>query len=134
VRYLLDTNAVIHSIRGRPEAVRTRVDAEGPDRVAVSAVTVAELWYGAEKSERSNRHDLFEAFLAPYEILPFDEEAGREHGRLRHQLRHAPIGERDLFIAAIARVAGLTVVTANTREFERVPGLAVEDWSAPRFS
>jgi len=130
VKYLLDTNAVIHAIRGRPETVRSRLSAEGPDRVAVSAVTVAELWYGAEKSERTGRHELFEAFLEPYEVLPFDSAAGREHGRLRHRLRHTPIGERDLFIAAIARVAGLTVVTANTGEFSHVPGLALEDWTS----
>lgn len=130
MKYLLDTNAVIHAIRGRPDTVRSRLIAKGPGLVAVSAVTVAELWYGAEKSDRAGRHALFEAFLEPYEVLPFDSAAGREHGRLRHELRHSPIGERDLFIAAIARVAGLTVVTANTGEFSRVPGLSIEDWTA----
>ena len=127
--YLLDTNAVIHAIRDRPRGVRSRLDREGPGRVSISAVTVAELWYGAEKSDRPGRHALFEAFLAPYEILPFDEVAGRQHGRLRRQLRHTPIGEGDLFIAAIARARDLTVVTSNRREFVRVPGLRVEDWS-----
>jgi tRNA(fMet)-specific endonuclease VapC len=130
VKYLLDTNAVIHAIRGRPSSVRTRLNAEGPARVAVSAITVAELAYGAVKSDRPGRHELFEAFLEPYEVLAFDSEAGHLHGALRHQLRHQPIGERDLFIAAIGLARGMTVVTANRREFDRVPGLGVEDWSA----
>jgi len=130
VKYLLDTNAVIHAIRGRPSSVRSRLDAEGPARVAVSAITVADLAYGAVKSDRAGRHELFAAFLEPYEVLPFDSDAAYQHGTLRHQLRHQPIGERDLFIAAIAHVRGLTVVTANRREFDRVPELRVEDWSA----
>ena len=130
--YLLDTNAVIHAIRGRPKSVRARLDAEGPGRVAVSAVSVAELWYGAEKSDDpARRKALFSAFLDPFDIVPFDDEAGRRHGALRHELRHHPIGERDLLIAAIADSRGLTVVTANVGEFERVPGLGVVDWSAP---
>jgi tRNA(fMet)-specific endonuclease VapC len=128
--YLLDTNAVIHAVRGRPASVRQRLNAEGPGRVRVSAVTVAELWYGAEKSEDpARRRILFETFLAPFEILPFDGTAGKLHGVLRHRLRHGPIGERDLLIAAIAGSGGLTLVTANAREFRRVPDLAVEDWS-----
>ena len=129
--YLLDTNAVIHAVRGRPASVRHRLDLEGPARVRVSAVTVAELWYGAEKSDDPDRRRrLFETFLAPFEVLPFDAAAGRLHGRLRYQLRHEPIGERDLLIAASARSSGMTLVTANAGEFRRVPELAVEDWSA----
>ena len=130
MRYLLDTSAVIHAIRRRPLSARERLDAAGPTQVGVSAVTVAELWYGAEKStEPARRRALFETFLGPFEILPFDEAAGKEHGRLRHRLRRTPIGERDLLIAAIARSRRLTVVTANLGEFERVPGLDVVDWS-----
>ncbi len=129
--YLLDTNAVIHALRGRPASVRQRMDAEGPGRVCVSSVTVAELWYGAEKAEDPDRRRrLVEEFLAPLEVVPFDAAAGRLHGVLRHQLRHHPIGERDLLIAAIARALGRTLVTANRAEFERVPDLTVEDWSA----
>ena len=130
MKYVLDTNAVIHAIRGWPESVRDRLEVVGPAVTAVSAVTVAELWYGAEKSGRPGRHRLFEAFLAPFEILPFDEAAGRAHGVLRHELRHTPMGERDLLIAAIVYSRDLTVVTANGREFGRVRGLSVEDWSS----
>lgn len=130
MRYLLDTNAVIHAIRGRPTQVRQRVDATGPATVAVSAVTVAELWFGAEKSsDPEKRRRVFAAFLHPFDILPFDEAAGKEHGVLRNRLRRSPIGERDLLIAAIARSRHLTVVTENTGEFRRVPGLSVEDWT-----
>ncbi|MGH8953058.1 MAG: type II toxin-antitoxin system VapC family toxin [Acidimicrobiia bacterium] len=128
--WLLDTNVVIQAIRGRPAKVRRRLNRVGPDDVTVSAITVAELWYGAERSaEPQRRKDVFEEFLKPYEDLPFDRPAGEHHGRLRHQLRHNPIGERDLLIAAIAMANDLIVVTSNVREFRRVPGLKVEDWS-----
>jgi tRNA(fMet)-specific endonuclease VapC len=130
MRWLLDTNAVIHAIRNRPPAVRARLEAVGPSQVVVSAITIAELWYGAEKSEEpQRRRALFAAFLEPFDVLSFDRAAGVEHGRLRFTLRHRPIGERDLLIAAIARVHGLVVVTNNVREFERVEGLVTEDWT-----
>ncbi len=128
--WLLDTNTVVYAIRARPAAVRARLGRVSPDDVRVSAITVAELWYGAQRStEPARRRAVFEAFLDPYEILSFDRAAGEEHGRLRHRLRHEPIGERDLLIAAIAVANGLAVVSRNVREFGRVPGLSVEDWS-----
>ena len=129
MKYLLDTNTIIHALRGEPSGARARLDAEGPARVTVSAVTVAELSYGVHKSNRIERHELFATFLAPFEILAFDEAAAHRHGELRHALRHNPIGERDLIIASIAHQLGLTVVTDNVREFDRVPGLLVENWS-----
>jgi tRNA(fMet)-specific endonuclease VapC len=130
MKYLLDTNVVIHALRGRPARVRERLDTAGPGLVRISAVTVAELSYGAEKSDDpQRRHSLFDAFLVPFDILPFDSAAGKLHGILRHQMRHQPIGERDLLIAAIARSANLTLITANAGEFRRVPDLDVEDWS-----
>ena len=128
--WLLDTNAVIHAIRNNPPSVRSRLTALGPDDVRVSAITIAELWYGAQKAHNPvRRRAVFEAFLAPYEVLSFDRGAAVRHAELRQALRHSPIGERDLLIAAIALDAGLGVVTNNTREFQRVPGLSVEDWT-----
>jgi tRNA(fMet)-specific endonuclease VapC len=127
---VLDTNVVIAAIRGWPAGVRARVNAADPDDVAVTSITVAELWYGAVRhSEPERRRAVFEAFLEPYDVLSFDRQAAERHGDLRHLLRHEPIGERDLLIAAIAVANDMSIVTANRREFERVPGLVVEDWS-----
>lgn len=127
---MLDTDTVIRAIRGHPR-VRERLDTTGPADICVSAVTVAELWYGAIRHDHPDRRQaVIEAFLEPYEVLAFDRPAAELHGLLRHQLRHAPIGERDLFTASIASCRGITVVTGNIREFSRVPELRVEDWSA----
>jgi tRNA(fMet)-specific endonuclease VapC len=128
--WLLDTNALIHAVRGRPPRVREEIRRRAPSDIAVSSVTVAELWYGAEKhADASIKHAAWARVLAPYDVLSFDRAAAEHHGRLRYALRHAPIGERDLFIAAIAIANRLIVVTQNTSEFSRVPDLVVEDWS-----
>lgn len=96
----------------------------------VSAVTVAELEYGSRKHQQPERHRLaWQSFVSLFEVLPFDEEAARAHARVRYALRSSPIGERDLIITAIALPRSLVVVTHNVREFRRVPGLRVEDWS-----
>lgn len=128
--WLLDTNILIFAARDRPKAVRIRLQDLSPDDVAVSSIAIAELWYGAEKSDDPPRkREAWSKFLEPYSVLPFDRAAAEEHARLRYLLRHAPIGERDLLVAAIASANGLGVVTNNVAEFGRVPGLTVEDWS-----
>lgn len=127
--WLLDTNVLIHAQRGRPETVRRRLRAVSPDDVVISTVTVAELWYGiARSADPDRKRELWSRFLTPFDVLAFDRAAAEAHGGLRFALRHHPIGERDLLIAAIALANDLTVVTGNTREFRRVPGLRVEDW------
>jgi len=128
--WLLDTNVLIHAVRGRPVAVRSRLRAVSPDDVAVSSITIAELWYGAEKSpEPRRKREAWRVVLQPFEVLSFDREAAERHARLRHLLRRQPIGERDLLIAAIAISRDLSLVTHNVAEFERVPDLRVEDWT-----
>lgn len=128
--WLLDTNVVIHAQRGDTH-VRARLLGVSPDDVAISAVTVAELWYGAARSNAPDRkQQLWARVLEPYQLLAFDRAAAETHGRIRFVLRHEPVGERDLLIASIALAQDLTVVTANKREFDRVPDLRVEDWSA----
>ena len=98
--------------------------------MATSVVTMAELWQGAAKhADPTAKRRLWNDFLLPYDVYAFDRASAEQHGELRYRLRHAPIGERDLLIAAVAMANNLTLVTANTREFERVPGLRVEDWS-----
>jgi tRNA(fMet)-specific endonuclease VapC len=130
VAWLLDTNILIFAARDRPRAVRVRLQAASPDDLAVSSIAIAELWYGAEKSDDPPRkREAWRRFLEPYSVLTFDRAAAEEHARLRFLLRHAPIGERDLLVAAIASANQLAVVTHNLAEFRRVPGLEVEDWS-----
>lgn len=129
--WLLDTNVLIHAVRGRPPAVRTRLQRESPDDVAVSSITVAELWYGVEKSATpARRREAWKAVLDPFQMVAFDRDAAEQHGRIRYHLRHRPIGERDLLIAAIALAHDLTLVTHDVGEFSRVPRLRVEDWAA----
>lgn len=93
-------------------------------------MTVAELWYGAaRRPDPQRKRAAWTAVLAPFAVLPFDRASAERHGVLRHELRHRPIGERDLFIAAIALANDLTLVTHDGAEYERVPGLRVEDWA-----
>lgn len=128
--WLLDTNVLIQAVRGRPRSVASRLRATSPDDLAVSSITTAELWYGAAKSvDPEQTRVAWSEVLGPYEVLGFDRAAAELHGQLRYELRHRPIGERDLLIAAIALASDLTVVTHNVAEFHRVPGLRVEDWA-----
>lgn len=127
--WVLDTDTCVWALRaheGVIEALRSR----SPSDVSVAAMTLAELRYGALKSrDREGNLARVSAFLGPLGVLDFDAEAAVMHADVRWALREAPIGERDLVIAAVARARGLTLVTGNTREFGRVPGLAVEDWA-----
>lgn len=129
--WLLDTNVLIHAVRGRPPAVRTHLQQQSPDDLVVSSITIAELWYGAEKSVNpAAKRAAWESVLAPFQVIAFDRSAAEHHARIRHFLRRTPIGERDLLIASIALAHELTLVTHNAEEFSRVPRLRVEDWAA----
>ena len=135
MNYLLDTNACIALINGRPDSVRerfrkvTRSDAE----VYVSAVVVFELWYGVAKSLRRELNAArLEAFLAgPVVLLGFDDEDARAAGAIRAELEGTgkPIGAYDLLIVGQAVARGLTLVTANVSEFARVKELSWQDWA-----
>ena len=131
MKYVLDTNICVYALKRR-DAVVDRLQKHSPDDLAVSIITVAELWFGARKSKRpeSNRRSI-DAFLKPFEVLPFDRAAAEAYAELRLGLERAgrPIGERDLQIASIAVARRLTVVTHNLSEFARIPGLKVEDWA-----
>ena len=131
LRYLLDTNIAIFVLRSRETSLQDRF-AGATGQLAMSSISVAELTYGAEKSSRpAENQQAVEGFLAVLEVLPFDHGAAVHAGQIRAQLGVAgtPIGAYDLLIAGHARSRGLVVVTNNTREFERVPGLLVNDWS-----
>lgn len=132
LRRMLDTNVCIHIIRRRPQLVLRRFEDYGIEEVGVSSVTVAELRYGAEKSSRPEQNlEALGRFLLPLEILAFGGEAAAAYGRIRAVLENVgtPIGPLDTLIAAHAVSVGVTLVTNNTREFRRVPGLEVEDWT-----
>ncbi len=121
--YLLDTKTCVYAIKREPRVLR-HLQERSPDELRISAITLAELWFGAAKSSRPQRtRESVDAFLKPFEVLPFEAEI-----RLQLEKEGGPIGEPDLLNAAIARSRSLTVVTHNVREFSRVSGLRVEDW------
>lgn len=128
--YLLDTNAVIALMKNNINFVE-QVHRVGRDPLRICAPVEAELWYGVYKSGKpeENRSHLL-TLLTWLPSLPFSSEATQYFGKIRAALARQgnPIGPYDLQIAAIARAHGLVVVTHNTREFTRVPGLMVEDW------
>ena len=133
--YLLDTNVCIALLNGRPQQVRVRLEqVRAADVfVGISSVVAFELGYGVGRStHRETNARAVEAFLAgPFEVVPFDEEDARAAGRVRAELATAgtPIGAYDILIAGQAVRSGAILVTADTREFARVRGLAWEDWT-----
>ena len=130
LRYMLDTNIVSELVR-RPdgEAARGAASLE-PGSIAVSIIVAAELRYGAARRRSARLTRQLEIVLAALEVLPLAEPADTHYAAIRSKLEHMgrTIGHNDLLIAAHARALDLTLVTRNVREFERVPGLAVEDW------
>ncbi|RUJ45759.1 tRNA(fMet)-specific endonuclease VapC [Pseudomonas aeruginosa] len=133
LKYMLDTNICIFTIKNRPEQVREAFKRHS-GQMSISTVTLMELIYGAEKSANPERNlaDV-EGFAARLEVLPYDTQAAAHSGQLRAELARMgkPIGPYDQMIAGHARAQGLILVTNNLREFERVPGLRVEDWVSP---
>lgn len=131
MKYLLDTNVYIVYLKGRNLNLKLRLDAVPIEEIAVCSVVKAELGYGAMKSANPERNfALQQAFLNRFVSLPFDDLAATTFGTVRAQveIRGMPIGAYDLQIAAITLANNLTLVTHNTREFERVDGLQIEDW------
>jgi tRNA(fMet)-specific endonuclease VapC len=131
MRYLLDTNICIYLIKNRPPEVPRQFRRHDPSQVGISTITVFELEYGAEKSSQGSRaRKALARFIAPLGILDLDLRAAREAARIRARLERAgtPIGPYDLLIAGMAKSNGLALVTNNTREFERIEGLSLENW------
>ena len=126
---MLDTNVASDLIRNPGGRAAQRARAEG-DAVCVSVIVAAELRYGCAKKGSPQLLRRVEKFLAAVPVLPFDVPADGTYGRIRAGLEAAgrSIGSNDLLIAAQAQALGATVVTANTGEFKRVPGLLVENW------
>jgi tRNA(fMet)-specific endonuclease VapC len=131
VKILLDTDICIYAINHRSPETLGRLREFDAGDVGISAVTYAELRFGIENSARPARNlEVLERFVLPLEIVPFDADAARHYGRIRAALKRAGtlIGANDLLIAAHALGLGVTLVTNNVRELERVSGLRVERW------
>jgi tRNA(fMet)-specific endonuclease VapC len=131
LKYMLDTNIVIYTMKNRPDVVRRRFNRH-QGRMCISTVTLGELIYGVEKSSQPERNmEVIEGFAARMEVLPFEDQDAFHFGQIRAELARQgrPIGPYDAMIAAHARARGLILVTNNMREFRRVAGLRLEDWS-----
>lgn len=130
LRFMLDTNICIYVMKNRPPALRDRFDSIH-ETLCISVITLAELYYGAEKSDRTAENLRgVERFANGLAVLPFDPAAAAHFGQLRAHLKRkgTPASAQDILIGAHARSEGLTLVTNNRREFDRMPGLLVENW------
>ncbi|MCY3574087.1 MAG: type II toxin-antitoxin system VapC family toxin [Chloroflexi bacterium] len=130
--YLLDTDICIHLLSGREPQVKRNADLAPTSAIAISALTMAEMFSGAARAEQPLLTYAKQAvFFMRYTILPFDEAAARVYGRIDGYLKDAGmrIGPVETQIAAIALARNLILVTRNTRHFRRVPNLAFEDWT-----
>jgi len=129
VRFLLDTDTVSYALRGEG-GVGARIREHKPSDLAISAITLAELRFGADRKRSRKLHALIGTFAGAVEVAPFDEAAALEFGRIGALLadRGSPIGELDALIAAHAVALRCTLVTNNVRHFARVPGLSIENW------
>ncbi len=129
--YFPDTNVCIHFLKGTNARIRERFLKLTPDRIAVASIVKAELLLGAAKSRlKEKNRDVVEAFLSPFAIVPFGDDASSVYADFRAQTerRGRPVGPNDLIIAATVHAAGGTLLTGNFREFSHIAGLSVEDW------
>lgn len=130
MKYMLDTNMCIYAQK-KNENVLAKLKEHWQEGLAISSITLAELEYGVKASAAPEKNSVaLLKFLSIVEILPFDTGAAEEYGSICAYLKKkgTPIGTMDMLISAHAKSEGLTVVTHNTREFERVPDLKLEDW------
>ncbi len=131
MKYMLDTNICIYLIKKKPENVLIKLHSNIDNGVSISAITLAELIHGVEASAYPQKNALaLNLFLSIVDILPFDDVAAAEYGKICTALRRQGnlIGTMDMLIAAHAKANGLIIVTNNVREFERVEDLRIENW------
>lgn len=128
-RFLLDTDTVSYALRGEG-AVATRLTSHTPSEVCMSAISLSELRFGAEKRRSKRLHDLIDVFASSIEVVSFDAAAAAMFGRLAANLssRGTPIGQLDTLIAAHAMSLNLTLVTNNSKHFKQVHGLKLANW------
>ena len=129
--YLLDTNIVSYWMRGDPHLIN-KIKSYSPSDLSLSTVTLAEIYYGIEKSQakKKERRLKIEHIKSELDIFPFNEQAAVKYGVIRAALekRGKPISERDTQIASIALANNLCLVTHNKKEFSRISKLKIEDW------
>jgi tRNA(fMet)-specific endonuclease VapC len=131
MKYMLDTNICIGLIRNKPKNLIKRLTDCAPGEVGISTITIAELAYGARKSQQVEQNlSALEQFLFPLEIADFDQRASACYGLVRAALEKEGkvIGSMDMLIGAHALSQDITLVTNNTNEFKRIPNLNLEDW------
>ena len=132
LKYMLDTNIIIYIMKNRPKQVKEQFNSHS-SQICISSVTLGKFVFGAEHSRQTERNlaDI-KALTARLEVLPFDYKAAYHFGRIRSDLYRIgrPIGPYDMMIAGHARAAAMVLVTNNMQEFERVPGLQLENWLA----
>ncbi len=134
MKYMLDTNMCIYMMNKRVPRVLEEIKNHLDDDLYISSITLAELYYGIyrgdkDKIERNKR--ALDKILELFIVLPFNELSVDTYGRIRADLKAKgqPIGELDFLIASHAKALDITLVTNNVREFERVPGLKIENWA-----
>lgn len=134
MRYMLDTDICIYTINERPASVLDAFRQHQEAGLGVSSITAAELHFGVARTGSARNREALLRFLSALEVANFDVTAAELSGSLRAWLaaQGTPIGPYDALIAAHAHALGVTLVSNNTREFERVPGLRLENWSPPR--
>jgi len=128
---MLDTNICIYIIKNKPKSVKERFREFEIGELCISTITVSELMYGAFKSEHTEKNlKAIESFLLPFEIVDYDFRASMEYGKIRAYLekKGKVIGNMDMQIAGHAFALDLVLVTNNTKEFERVEGLVLDNW------
>ncbi|RJQ79191.1 MAG: type II toxin-antitoxin system VapC family toxin [Desulfobacteraceae bacterium] len=132
MQFMLDTDTCIYIIKRKPLEVIDRFKRTEISQIGISSITLSELQYGVSKSSRPEQDQMALAqFVAPLEILPFEEEAAQCYGDLRVHLERkgTPIGSLDMLIAAHALSVSCTLVTNNEKEFGRIPSLKIENWA-----
>lgn len=132
MKYMLDTNICIYAIKNKPEQVLRRLQANLYSGICISAITLAELEHGVEKSSYSDKNRMaLLRFLSIMQVLPFTDSAAGEYGKICAllQKRGTPIGTMDMLIAAHAKSNKMILVTNNVGEFERIPDLQIENWA-----
>jgi tRNA(fMet)-specific endonuclease VapC len=129
--YFLDSNICLYYLRNQYPHLSEKLLGISPDRIKIPAIVEAEILTGVEKGAKQTTREAWEDFFAPFEIVPFDEGAARQYARIRSFLENqgTVIGPNDLIIAATVLVHRGILVSHNVREFERVPNLALEDWT-----
>lgn len=132
MRYIFDTNAVVQAHRNRSPQIARRILNSRAGEIFLSSIVLHELFFGVFRSDRPAENEVtMRRFIGSFTVLPFEGEDARHAGDIRALLKKAgsPIGPLDTLIAGQARARGLILVSNNLREFSRVPGLDVVDWT-----